>query len=60
MYDIWNPRHGCVKCSEGCENCYMYFPDRTRDKDGTEIYLTSNTEYPLSKDRNGKIRGRNS
>ncbi len=52
MYDIWNPRHGCVKCSEGCENCYMYFPDRTRDKDGTEIYLTSNTEYPLSKDRN--------
>ncbi len=20
MHDIWNPWHGCVKCSEGCEN----------------------------------------
>lgn len=25
MHDIWNPWHGCVKCSEGCEHCYMYF-----------------------------------
>ena len=24
MHDIWNPWHGCVKCSEGCKNCYMY------------------------------------
>lgn len=22
MHDIWNPWHGCVKASEGCENCY--------------------------------------
>ena len=25
MHDIWNPWHGCKKCSEGCQNCYMYF-----------------------------------
>ncbi|MDO5336885.1 MAG: DUF5131 family protein [Eubacteriales bacterium] len=28
MHDIWNPWHGCIKCSEGCQNCYMYFLDR--------------------------------
>lgn len=36
MHDIWNPWHGCVKCSEGCEHCYMYFLDRMRDHDGGE------------------------
>ena len=33
LHDIWNPWHGCVKCSEGCQNCYMYFLDRMRDND---------------------------
>lgn len=28
MHDIWNPWHGCIKCSEGCEHCYMYFLDK--------------------------------
>ena len=56
MHDIWNPWHGCVKCSEGCENCYMYFLDEMRNKDGTEIYLTSNARYPLSKDRKGRYK----
>ena len=56
MHDIWNPWHGCVKCSEGCENCYMYFLDDRRDKDGAEIYLTSNARYPLSKDRKGRYK----
>ena len=53
MHDIWNPWHGCVRCSEGCENCYMYFLDQMRDKDGAEIYLTNNARYPLSRDRKG-------
>lgn len=25
MHDIGNPQHGCMKCSEGCQHCYMYF-----------------------------------
>ena len=25
MHDIWNPWHGCLKYSEGCKNCYMYY-----------------------------------
>jgi len=56
MHDIWNPWHGCVRCSEGCENCYMYYLDDMRDNDGAEIYLTQNAGYPLSKDRKGRYK----
>ena len=57
MHDIWNPWHGCRKCSEGCENCYMYFLDRMRDQDGSRIYRTKNGfRYPLSKDRQGRYK----
>ena len=56
MHDIWNPWHGCVKCSEGCENCYMYYIDAMRDKDGRQIYRTSNARYPLSRDRKGRYK----
>ena len=57
MHDIWNPWHGCVKCSEGCQNCYMYFLDRVRDKNGADIYRTqSGFRYPLSKDRQGRYK----
>ena len=40
MHDIWNPWHGCVKCSEGCQHCYMYYLDSLRDKNGADIYRT--------------------
>lgn len=53
MHDIWNPWHGCVKVSEGCEHCYMYYLDRTRGKYGGEIYRTGNLRYPLRRDRSG-------
>lgn len=54
MHDIWNPWHGCKKCSEGCRNCYMYFLDEQRGKNGAEIYRTkAGFRYPLSKDRQG-------
>ena len=54
MHDIWNPWHGCVKCSEGCDNCYMYYLDRMREKNGAEIYRTkAGFTYPIQKHRNG-------
>lgn len=57
MHDIWNPWHGCVKKSEGCDNCYMYFLDRQRNADGRRIYkVKSNFDYPLQKDRSGSYR----
>lgn len=57
MHDIWNPWHGCVKCSEVCQNCYMYFLDRVRDHNGADIYRTkSGFNYPLEKDRKGRYK----
>ena len=54
MHDIWNPWHGCRKCSEGCENCYMFYNDALRGKNGADIYRTkTGFRYPLSKDRKG-------
>ena len=54
MHDIWNPWHGCGKCSEGCENCYMYFLDGQRGKSGADIYRTKvGFSYPLSRHKNG-------
>ena len=57
MHDIWNPWHGCRKCSEGCQNCYMYFLDAQRGKNGADIYRTkAGFRYPLSKDRLGRYK----
>lgn len=57
MHDIWNPWHGCIKKSEGCRNCYMYFLDRQRGGDGGRIYkVRNNFDYPLQKDRDGRYK----
>lgn len=53
MHDIWNPWHGCVKASEGCAHCYMFFLDRMRGEDGGKIYRTQNFNYPLQRKRGG-------
>ncbi|MBR1778417.1 MAG: DUF5131 family protein [Alphaproteobacteria bacterium] len=57
MHDIWNPWHGCIKKSEGCENCYMYFLDRQRQKNGADIYKVQNSfDYPLQRDKSGQYK----
>ena len=56
MHDIWNPWHGCVRVSPGCANCYMYFLDRQRGRDGSRIYRTGTFDYPLQRDRSGRYR----
>lgn len=57
MHDIWNPWHGCIKKSEGCRNCYMYFLDRQRGGDGGRIYkVRNNFDYPLQKDRDERYK----
>ncbi|MER2143167.1 MAG: DUF5131 family protein [Eubacteriales bacterium] len=33
MHSNWNPWHGCRKCSEGCQNCYVYYASNF-DHDG--------------------------
>ncbi len=57
MHDIWNPWHGCTKCSEGCKNCYMFYLDSLRGQDGSAFYVTKNRfSYPLFKDKNGSYK----
>ncbi|MBR2767318.1 MAG: DUF5131 family protein [Solobacterium sp.] len=57
MHSNWNPWHGCIKCSEGCQNCYVYFLDQMRGKSGADIYRTkTGFRYPLSKDRAGNYK----
>lgn len=54
---IWNPWHGCHKCSAGCMNCYVYFLDLTRDKDASAVTRNkTNFSFPLKKDRRGEFK----
>lgn len=54
MHDIWNPWHGCIKKSEGCRHCYMYFLDKQRNADGSHIFkVKNNFDYPLHRDKSG-------
>ena len=54
MHDIWNPWHGCHKCSPGCDNCYMYYLDNYRGVGGSNIvHRTGKFDYPLKKWRTG-------
>lgn len=49
---IWNPWHGCHKCSEGCQNCYAYFLDKRYGRDTNEVVKNkSNFNFPVKKDR---------
>ncbi|MBQ7338735.1 MAG: DUF5131 family protein [Clostridia bacterium] len=57
MHDIWNPWHGCIKCSEGCQHCYMYYLDRIHNNtDSSVIKKTGTFRYPLSKRRDGRYK----
>lgn len=54
---LWNPWHGCHKCSPGCLHCYVYFLDGKRDKDSSVITKSKTNFYlPLKKARNGEYK----
>lgn len=54
---VWNPWHGCKKISEGCQNCYMFYLDKKRDIDSSNIHkLKGGYDMPLKKDRNGNYK----
>lgn len=54
---LWNPWHGCHKCSPGCLNCFVFYFDKKREKD-TNIITKSKTNFnlPLKKDRQGNFK----
>lgn len=54
---MWNPWHGCHKCSPGCKNCYVFYLDAIRNKDADIVTKSkSNFNLPLKKDRNGNFK----
>lgn len=55
--NMWNPWHGCHKCSAGCKNCYVFFLDKKRDKDSNLISKNkTNFNLPLKKDKYGNFK----
>lgn len=54
---MWNPWHGCHKCSPGCANCYVFYLDSKREKDSNVITKSkTNFDLPKKKDRNGNYK----
>ena len=57
MHDIWNPWHGCIKKSEGCEHCFMYALDKQRGQNGRRIFkVKNNFDYPLQRNKDGRYK----
>lgn len=54
---LWNPWHGCHKCSPGCLNCYVYYLDSKHQID-TNIITKSKTNFnlPIKKDKKGNYK----
>ena len=46
---IWNPWHGCIKISPGCNHCYVYSKDAEFGKDTTKVRKTSKFDLPIQK-----------
>ncbi len=54
---LWNPWHGCHKCSPGCLNCYVYYLDSKHGKDSNIVTKSkTNFDLPLKKDRKGNYK----
>lgn len=54
---LWNPWHGCHRCSPGCMNCYVYHQDAYREKDSSVVVKNKTTfDLPLRKDRHGNYK----
>lgn len=53
----WNPWYGCMRVSEGCRNCYMYY-EMTRYRKRPDIIHRSRTTFraPLSWAKKGAAR----
>ena len=54
--EIWNPWHGCVKYSEGCQNCYVYRRDDSVGRDASETVRNAAFDLPLRRGRDGQYK----
>ena len=54
---FWSPWHGCLKCSPGCLNCYVYYLDKLHNKDASIITKSkTNFDLPIKKNRKGEYK----
>lgn len=56
MNITWNPWHGCVKISDGCQNCYVYRTDAKYDKDSSQVKRNKTFNLPVQKNRQGEYK----
>lgn len=52
----WNPWHGCIKISPGCNHCYVYRRDAEFGKDTTKVKKTAKFDLPVQKNRRGEYK----
>lgn len=52
----WNPWHGCVKISPGCQNCYVYRMDERHGRNARIIKKTAAFDLPLRRTRTGSYK----
>ena len=50
---MWNPWHGCKKCSEGCLHCYIHKGDAKRGVDTSMIIKTKDFDKPVAQLKKG-------
>ncbi|MDR1363573.1 MAG: phage Gp37/Gp68 family protein [Spirochaetaceae bacterium] len=50
---MWNLWHGCLKYSEGCQNCYVYRGDKKWGRDSRDVRKTVLFDMPLERYANG-------
>lgn len=53
----WNPWHGCHKCSEGCQNCFVFQMDKRYGRDTSQVEkVKTNFNLPVKRDRQGNYK----
>lgn len=53
---MWNPWHGCKKCSDGCLHCYIHKGDAKRGVDTNKIVKTKDFDKPVQRLKNGSYK----
>jgi protein gp37 len=55
---LWNPWHGCIKYSEGCQNCYVYRIDKLAGRQSDTVHRNTDFDMPVKRTRDGSYKVR--
>lgn len=56
MNGLWNPWHGCIKYSEGCQNCYVYRIDELAGRKSNAVSKNADFDLPIKRNRKGEYK----